>query len=502
MSHRRYAYCLGANGPRSSWYDPLKYAEEDAKRLASALATSPCNFAGTRWEVAEDRNSTLAGLSQFIKQCQSPDLLVVHFSGHAILDEDLYLLCNETDCDDLVSSAVEIGAVKKILNRSPARYNVLILDCCHASGAHSGAFKGGQDIQDALNRACEGSANAILSACARHEQTRELDTLEGGAGFLSWTLAAACTTHFHKVSRDGRSLSLADILRWIPNVLAEINASLNIEEQLPNPIMLSESRSGDGEIWLTEPAEVFPSKGENGEQYDKEHFLRTLLIDHTGFMNSRLNSFVGRVRELAEIRQRIDGMLPTGGYVTITGQAGQGKSCVIAKLVEEYGPEITAHHFIPFNPGPDYQVSLLRDLMARLILKYGLFELYAASENRAALRDYFPKVLREITEKGGQEVIFIDGLDQLKEDMDGERDLSFLPNNPPAGTVFVLGTRPNDTLRPLELLKPHYAYPLPNLSRQDFNLLLEHRKVKLDRVLADRFYKAMQENALYLDLVA
>src|SRR5438309_275322 len=142
MSHTRYAYCIGANGPQSSWYDSLKYAEKDAERLASALATSPCNFFETRWGVATDRNSTLAGLSQFVKQCQSADLLVVHFSGHAILDEELYLLCNETDCDDLVSSAIEIGAVKKILSRSSAHSKILILDCCHAGGAHRGAFKG------------------------------------------------------------------------------------------------------------------------------------------------------------------------------------------------------------------------------------------------------------------------------------------------------------------------------------------------------------------------
>src|SRR5207245_2863865 len=114
----------------------------------------------------------------------------------------------------------------------------------------------------------------------------------------------------------------------------------------------------------------------------------------------------------------------------------------------------------PFNPGPDHQVGLLRNLMARLILKYDLSDLYVASESRAALRDYFPKVLQEIIAKGRQEVIFLDGLDQLEDEQSGTRDLSFLPNNPPPGIVFVLGTRPNDTLRPLELLKPHYEYKL------------------------------------------
>src|SRR5262249_30925166 len=146
------------------------------------------------------------------------------------------------------------------------------------------------------------------------------------------------------------------------------------------------------------------------------------------------------------------------GYITITGQAGQGKSSIIAKLVEVYGPENVASHFIPFKPGPDHQVGLLRNVMARLILKHDLSDLYVAAESRPALRDYFLNMLRELAAKDEQEIIFIDGLDQIEEDLNGVRDLSFLPACPPKGIVFVLGTRPDDTLKPLELLNPHPEY--------------------------------------------
>ncbi len=235
---------------------------------------------------------------------------------------------------------------------------------------------------------------------------------------------------------------------------------------------------------------------------NKEQKLRAMLANHRSFLQDRLESFVGRALELEELKQHIKEKLNTGGYITITGQAGQGKSSIIAKLVQEYGLETVAFHFIPFNPGPDHQVGLLRNIMARLILKYDLSDLYVAGESRAVLRDFLPRVLEDVIVKGGREVIFIDGLDQLQEDYDGMRDLSFLPNNPPGGIVFVLGTRPNDTLRPLELLKPRNEYQLPNLHREDFDLILSHRRVLLEKELADRFYYAMQENALYLDLVA
>jgi hypothetical protein len=231
--------------------------------------------------------------------------------------------------------------------------------------------------------------------------------------------------------------------------------------------------------------------------------LDKMLRDSSSFVQDRLASFVGRAKELTEIKDLIELKSDTGGYITITGQAGQGKSSIIAKLVQEYGINHTPTHFIPpFNPGPDYQVSLLRDVLARLILKYNLSDIYVASESRQALRDFFFNLLKELSQQNHKEVIFIDGLDQLEYDQTGYRDLSFLPERPPVGILFVLGTRPDDTLAPLELLNPSYQYKLPNLTRTDFDLILAHRKVKLDFALADRFYTTMQENVLYLDLVA
>jgi hypothetical protein len=99
-----------------------------------------------------------------------------------------------------------------------------------------------------------------------------------------------------------------------------------------------------------------------------------MATESSSLLQDRLASFVGRVQDLAELHHRIDALLPTGGYLTITGQAGQGKSSIIAKLIETYAQEQgdferIAYHFIPLTPPPDHQVPLLRKLMARLILK-------------------------------------------------------------------------------------------------------------------------------------
>ncbi len=134
---------------------------------------------------------------------------------------------------------------------------MLILDCCHAAGAHAGALKGEQEIRRQLDETVQGSAIAILSACARKAQTRELDNLDGGSGFLTWAIRAGCTTHFQEASSSSelRVLSLNDLCdNWLPKALKYVNTTLSADRPLPSPILLNEQEVGYGsKIWLTDP---------------------------------------------------------------------------------------------------------------------------------------------------------------------------------------------------------------------------------------------------------
>ena len=133
-------------------------------------------------------------------------LIVVHFAGHALLDEQLYLLCNKTEVDALIGSAIDIKLVKDILRRCQASHKLLVLDCCHARAAYYDALRDSQKIEDevkvVLKETSRGSASAILAACSDHERTRELEMPMAVLAFSHGVLAAACTTHFNEVSRD------------------------------------------------------------------------------------------------------------------------------------------------------------------------------------------------------------------------------------------------------------------------------------------------------------
>jgi hypothetical protein len=215
----------------------------------------------------------------------------------------------------------------------------------------------------------------------------------------------------------------------------------------------------------------------------------------------RLEGFVGRDEERATIQTAIESMRPTGGYVVVKAHAGEGKSSVIAKLVTEARVAATPHHFVALTPGRDYQLSLLRTIVAQLILKYGLDMGYFPEESYPAMKDLFAAVIRDIAALGHQETIYLDGLDQLEPELSGVRDLFFLPPQPPPGIVIVLGTRPDDTLQPLEPLHK-VEYWLPHLARTDFMAVLKDHDVHLVPTMMTNLYTALEGNALYLTLAA
>ena len=523
----RYAICVGVNSyAHLDRILPLRYAEDDARAVHTLLLCHGFTEENCRLLLGEQATGEAIqqALTTFLlTKPRRDDLVVFYFAGHGVPvsipeeDEeeeddppsDVFLCAYDMNLHTVMNERgtwlrypLRMQNLRQhFFEQTKSRKVLFIFDSCH-SGDFFGAKYRPREVNTLATRYIEqpfgkdSTGRVVLSSCLPHQTSRETEQLKHGL-FTHHLLQALAGRVRQAVRHDGW-VTVGSLFEYLSDTLPQSQSPVRSGVEHETFRLLEYREYAQAAI---DPAHLLQGNAEQSQR-DKEHRLQALLADHSSFMRDRLASFVGRQAELQEIRKRITEKLPAGGYITITGQAGQGKSSIIAKLVEEYGPENVAYHFIPFNPGPDHQVGLLRNLMARLILKYQLSEIYVASESRPALRDYFPKVLGDLVAKGGQEVIFVDGLDQLEEESSGARDLSFLPNNPPPGVVFVLGTRPNDTLRPLELLKPHHEYKLPNLSRQDFDLILLHHKVQLDRDLRDQFYQAMQENALYLNLMA
>ncbi|GAA5531358.1 ATP-binding protein [Herpetosiphon gulosus] len=215
----------------------------------------------------------------------------------------------------------------------------------------------------------------------------------------------------------------------------------------------------------------------------------------------RLAGFVGREAEQAAIRELIDQTRVTGGYVLVTGEAGAGKSSLIAQLIVSAGLAQTPQHFIALTPGRAYQLDLLRSIVAQLMLKHDLSGSYFPADSYPALRLEFGQLLQTLSARGISETIYLDGLDQLQPEVDGSRDLSFLPLQLPPGIVIVLGSRPNETIASLAL-EQGLVYSVPPLSEHNAIGRWQQVQPMLEPALLHGLAQSVKGNALLVELAA
>jgi len=514
---RHIALVVGVNSKAIPGQDALKYAVQDAADLAHVL--QDCGYELFRsplvGELATTEQMRKAALA-LAKAIADNDIVVFYFSGHGVFKvfsdsvEDVYLVTDDFDESDLdfdKHAHLSIRWLREMLYTHKRAADIfLILECCYAgNGGQMGVDPYLQNILRQLKFYYEDSTppgeipvhvlRTLLAATLPDTVASEHDGHGLMASILLRALRGECLDAFDANHKD--CITYTSLLSYL-------------EKHMP-PEQRPRSYGTSGQMILAYYPGQVAQLQQKERRAEREQQLHAMIFDDAAFLQDRLSNFVGREKEVNEVREKIVHLQQTGGYLTITGPAGQGKSSVIAHLIDEAGQkeglEHIAYHFIPLDPGPDYQFTILRKLMVRLILKYELPDFYLDGQTLAALRDFFPEVLKLIDDKGQREVIYIDGLDQLEEagaggDLKGKRDLSFLPSTVPTGIVFVLGTRPNDILAPLELKKPLVVYPLRNLSRADFDAILYHREVKLESHLADQFYQKLGENALFLDLAA
>lgn len=452
-------------------------------------------------------------------ELQSGDFALLFFSGHAEAQplegsdlDEVYLVSHDFDIERARRDRTRYVSLRwlreQLFEHEQANTILCILDCCYAGKfAESAPDPYFETLRQRL-RFYFGEPGA--QSPSRPDGVRLALTATGnsvakeqdGHGLLTGHILKALRGECEQAANDRGEIRFNSLFGYL---------SAAMRDQAPRFF-----GAGADPLLATHPhlsAQLRREREQQAQQAKREGWIRALATDSSGFLDDRLASFVGRERELERVRQYVRELLPTGGYLAITGVAGQGKSSLIAQLVQEAaqergGIEQVVYHFIPSTPGAEYQAVLLRNLIARLVLKHQLFDVFLEEHaSTATLSAGFHWMLSTLAEQGKQEIIFIDGLDQLRPDQQtGWRDLSFLPQGPdlpPPGIVFVLGTRPDDTRRPLESLKPFQEYPLPGLSRPDFDLVLRHRNVTtLETSLISRLHEMLNENALYLDLVA
>ncbi|MGB8214233.1 MAG: SUMF1/EgtB/PvdO family nonheme iron enzyme [Anaerolineales bacterium] len=141
---------------------------QDAEEFSQVL-TSPAlaGFDQVNKLVNETEPVVRQAIDDLFSSKKTDDLLLFYFSGHGIRDEfgALYLAVKNTNRARLLSTAIESEFIRKSMDQSRSRRQVLILDCCN-SGAFMQGTKAEVGGSMGIARAFEGTGygHVVLTA--------------------------------------------------------------------------------------------------------------------------------------------------------------------------------------------------------------------------------------------------------------------------------------------------------------------------------------------------
>jgi hypothetical protein len=131
---KHYACLIGTNEYDADAFPQTPYPEANVDALANQFEDKRI---GDFDEVTRLKNKTHMEVIRTIKnlcgQVGENDLLLIYYSGYAILDEEetgqLYLAVKETATDVIPYTSIGVERLQIFLNRCQARQEILILDC-------------------------------------------------------------------------------------------------------------------------------------------------------------------------------------------------------------------------------------------------------------------------------------------------------------------------------------------------------------------------------------
>jgi chaperonin GroEL len=143
-------------------------------------------------------------LGTFFKNVDRDDVLLLHFSCHGLKDEDgrLYFATPDTELDQLDATAVSAAWVNGLIDRSPSRRVILLLDCCYSGAFGKGSrSRAGDGVE--LNERFTGRGLVVLTASNSMEYAFEGEELTGHGEPSVFTTAVVQALESGQADHDG-----------------------------------------------------------------------------------------------------------------------------------------------------------------------------------------------------------------------------------------------------------------------------------------------------------
>jgi tetratricopeptide (TPR) repeat protein len=214
-------------------------------------------------------------------------------------------------------------------------------------------------------------------------------------------------------------------------------SGLPVREDYPNPRDL-------GRLVLEDLTRLIDTLFPEGEVLD---ILKREALGHEAFLQTRTRVYIGRAAEYEVLDRHVES---SGPPLIVTGEAGGGKSALLANWVQRYRkshptlPVIT--HFVGATSSSLGEAALLRRLATELDRSFDLA--LQIPENPGEMRGVFSQVLSMAASRG-RAVLVIDGL-QLLEGKSGPADASWLPEEIPPEIRIILSCPPDPVFESLD----------------------------------------------------
>jgi formylglycine-generating enzyme required for sulfatase activity len=232
----RLAFIWGSNG--SDNFTKLKYARDDAQRIANILTTPRYGFAVSSPTRPDDPYQIKKEVDQLAKSCKKDDSFIIYFSGHGdLIAGELMLVLDGTVPDD-ETTYLPVSWIKEARARSIASNRLIILDCCHA-----GSAIGAKTSIDLVELGLASKTELMLLASRRLELARELERPKG-------SFVTVQTCEFLSTTSD-IIVSLSKLMKYL-NISAQRHNS-HREKDVPNVPIPFLSGDQQGEFYFSDP---------------------------------------------------------------------------------------------------------------------------------------------------------------------------------------------------------------------------------------------------------
>jgi len=186
----------------------LRAPGSDARALEAVLRDPGIGDFEVRTLLNEPAHVVNLAVEEFFADRRPGDLLLVHFSGHGVKDEDgeLYFAAANTVLGRLGATAVAAEFVSRRMNRSRSRRVVLLLDCCYA-GAFERGLVARAGVEMGIEQQFGGRGRAVITASSAMEYAFEAgelaDTREAPPSVFTSALVQGLATGEADRDQDG-----------------------------------------------------------------------------------------------------------------------------------------------------------------------------------------------------------------------------------------------------------------------------------------------------------